>query len=60
MSGRSSAVKEEPTRVGSPLSLLGAVGGAEGGTGQDDHIVNPVFWSPTVSPPTATIADGAC
>ena len=59
MPGGSSAAKEEPARVGSPLSLLGAAGSAEGGTGQDDHIVDPVLGSLTVSPPTATVAEGA-
>ena len=47
-------MKEEPAKVGSPLSLLGPVGG----TGQDNHIIDPVMGSPTVSPPTPTVAEG--
>ena len=54
MPGGSSAMKEEPAKAGSPQSLLGAAGGA----GQDDHIVDPVMGSPTVSPATTTIAEG--
>ena len=55
MPGGSSAVKEEPAKVGSPLSLLGAAGGA----GQNDHIVNPVMGPPTVLPVPAPVAEGA-
>ena len=54
MPGRSSTMKEEPVKAGSPPSLLGAAGG----TGQDDHIVDPVTGSPAVSPATATVAEG--
>ena len=59
MPGGSSAAKEEPAKVGSPPSLLGAVGSIEGGTGQDDHIVGPVMGPPTVSPAPAPVAEGA-
>ena len=55
MSGGSSTANEEPTKAGSPLSLLGAAGGA----GQDDHIIGPVMGSPTVSPAPTPIAEGA-
>ena len=56
MPGRSSTGKEEPTKAGSPLSLLGAVGSA----GQDDHIVGPVMGPPTISLAPASVAEGAC
>ena len=46
MPGRSSAAKEEPVKTSSPLPLLGAVGGAECGTGEDDHIDGPVMEPP--------------
>ena len=55
MPGRSSATKEEPAKVGPPLSLLGALGG----TSKDDQVVNPIVGSPVTSPVTATIAEGA-
>ena len=57
MPGRSSTVKEEPAKVGSPPSLLGAAGGAEGSASQDDYINGPVMGPPTVSP--APVAEGA-
>ena len=60
MPGRSSATKEEPARSGPPLSLLGATGGTEGGIGQDDQATDPTMGSRSVSPATATIAEGAC
>ena len=55
MPGGSSAT-EEPARSGPPLSLLGATGGA----GQDDQATDPTMGSLSVSPATATIAEGAC
>ena len=55
MPGGSSATKEEPAKSGPPSSLLGATGGA----GQDDQATNPITGSRTVSPATATIAEGA-
>ena len=60
MPGGSSTMKEEPTKPGPPPSLLGATGGAEGSTGQDDQATNPITGSQTVSSATATIAEGAC
>ena len=51
MPGRSSAVKKEPTKVGSPPSLLGAAGSA----GKDDHIIGPVMGPLTVSPAPALL-----
>ena len=59
MQGRSSATKEEPAKLGPPLSLLGAAGSAEGGAGQDDQTTDPITGSQTLSPATATIAEGA-
>ena len=59
MPGGSSTTKEEPTKSGPPLSLLGATGGAEGSAGQDDQATDPITGSRTVSPATATIAEGA-
>ena len=59
MPGGSNATKEEPVKVGSPPSLLGAAGSAMGGTGKDDQIVDPVVGSPAASPANATIAEGA-
>ena len=58
MPGRSSTVKEEPFKVGSPLSLLGAAGGTLGGTGKDDCIVDPIEGSPVTLPANATVAKG--
>ena len=58
MPGRSSAGKEEPVKVGSPLSLLGATGGALGGAGKDNCIVNPTEGFPVTSPANATVAEG--
>ena len=58
MSGGSSATKEEPVKVGSPPSLLGAAGGTLGGTSKDDCIIDPVEGSPVTSPANATIAEG--
>ena len=60
MPGGSSAVKEEPVKAGSPPSLLGAAGGALGGTGKDDRIVDPIKGSPGTSPANATLAEGVC
>ena len=60
MPGGSSAAKEEPTKAGSPPSLLGAAGSAEGSTGQDDHTVSPVMGPPTVLLAPAPVAEGAC
>ena len=42
--------------MGPPLSLLRATGG----TGQDDQATDPITGSWTISPATATIAEGAC
>ena len=55
MPGRSSTMKEEPTKAGPPLSLLGATGSA----GQDDQTTDPTTGSKTVSPATATVAEAA-
>ena len=55
MPGGSSATKEEPARLGPPPSLLGATGSA----GQDDQATNPTMGSRSVSPATATVAEGA-
>ena len=54
MPGRSSTT-EEPARLGPPPSLLGATGSA----GQDDQAPDPTMGSRSVSPATATIAEGA-
>ena len=48
-------MKEEPARSGSPPSLLGATGSA----GQDDQATDPTMGSQSVSPATATVAEGA-
>ena len=55
MPGRSSTT-EEPARLGPPPSLLGATGGA----GQDDQATDPTMGSQSVSPATATVAEGVC
>ena len=60
MPGGSSAMKEEPVKAGSPLSLLEAAGGTVGGTGKDNQVVDPVVRSPAVTPANATVAEGAC
>ena len=60
MPGRSSTVKEEPIKSGSPLSLLGATGSTLDGTGKDDCIVDPAEGSPVTSPANATLAEGVC
>ena len=60
MPGGSSATKEESARSDPPLSLLGVTGGAEGSAGQDDQATDPTTGSQSVSPATATIAEGAC
>ena len=52
-------MKEEPIRLGPPPSLLGATGGAEGGTGQDNQATDPTVGSWPISRATATIAEGA-
>ena len=59
MPGRSSATKEEPVKVGSPPSLLGAVGGTMDVTSKDDQIIDPVVESPAALPANATVAEGA-
>ena len=59
MPGGSSAT-EEPARSGPPPSLLGATGSAEGSTGQDDQATDPTTGPRSVSPATATVAEGAC
>ena len=58
MPSRSSAVKEEPVKAGSPPSLLGAAGSTLGGASKDDCIVNPVEGSLVTSPANATLAEG--
>ena len=58
MPGGSSATKEEPAKSAPPASLLGATGGTEGGAGQDNQATDPIMGSRTVSPATATIAEG--
>ena len=58
MPGRSSATKEEPAKTGPPPSLLGAAGGAVGGTGKDNQVIDPMVGSLATSPVTATIAEG--
>ena len=50
-----SSTTEEPTRLGPPPSLLGATGG----TGQDDQATDPTTGPRSVSPATATVAEGA-
>ena len=57
MPGRSSAT-EEPARSGPPPSLLGATGGTEGSTGQDDQATDPTTGPRSVSPATPTVAEG--
>ena len=52
-------MKEEPVKVGPPLSLLGAAGGARGSAGKDDQIIDPVMGSLAASPANTTIAEGA-
>ena len=58
MPGGSSAAKEEPVNVGSTPSLLGAAGGALGGAGKDDRIIDPIKGSPVTLPANATLAKG--
>ena len=60
MPGRSSAMKEEPVKVGSPPSLLGAAGSAMGSTGKDNQIIDPIVRSLAASPANATVAEGVC
>ena len=59
MPGGSSAMKEEPAKAGPPTSFLGAAGGTLGGTGKDDHIIDPIEGSPVTLPANATVAEGA-
>ena len=47
-------MKEEPAKSAPPASLLAATGSA----GQDDQATDPITGSRTVSPATATIAEG--
>ena len=49
-----SSTTVEPTRSGPPLSLLGATGS----TGQDDQAADPTTGLRSVSPATATVAEG--
>ena len=58
MPGRSSTMKEEPIKAGSPQSLLGAAGSTLGGTSKGDHIVDPIEGSPVTLPANATVAEG--
>ena len=58
MPGGSSAAKEEPIKVGSPPSLLGAAGSALGGASKDDCIIDSVKGSPVTLPANATLAEG--
>ena len=60
MPGRSSTAKEEPVKVGSPPSLLGAAGSALGGASKDDRIVDPIEGSPVTLPANTTVAEGVC
>ena len=60
MPGGSSATKEEPAKPGPSPSLLGATGSTEGSAGQDYQATNPITGLQTVSPATATIAEGVC
>ena len=60
MPGGSSAAKEDPAKVSFPPPLLGAAGGTEGSTGQDDHVDGPVMGPPRVSPAPAPVAEVAC
>ena len=57
--GGSSTAKEEPAKISSPSPLLGAVGGAEGSTGEDDYDDSPVMEPPRVSPAPAPVSEGA-
>ena len=59
MPGGSTTMKEEPAKSGSPLSLLGATGSTEGAAGQDDQATDPIIGLLTVSPASATVAEGA-
>ena len=52
-------MKEEPIKVGSPPSLLGAAGSTMGGASKDDQIVDPVVGSPAALPANAIVAEGA-
>ena len=54
MPGGSSTTKEEPAKSGPPPSLLGATGSA----GQDNQATDPITGLWTVSPATATVAEG--
>ena len=56
MPSGSSTTKEEPPKSGPPASLLGATGGAS----QDNQATDPITGSWTVSPATATVAEGTC
>ena len=58
MPGGSSTAKEERVKAGSPLSLLGAAGGALGGASKDNCIVDPVEGSPVTLPANTTVAEG--
>ena len=60
MPGGSSTAKEESIKAGSPLSLLGAAGGALGCAGKDDRIVDPIEGSPVTLLANATVAEGVC
>ena len=60
MPGGSSTAKEEPVKVGSTPSLLGATGGTLGGASKDDHIIDPTEGSLVTSPANATVAEGVC
>ena len=51
-------MKEEPTKVGPPVSLLGAAGGAVDGTSKDNCIIDPTEGSLVTSPANATVAEG--
>ena len=58
MPGGSSAVKEEPVKVGSPLSLLGATVSTLGGASKDNRIIDPAEGSPVTLPANTTVAEG--
>ena len=59
MPGGSSAVKEEPVKLGTPAPLLGAAGGVKAGAGEDDHVDCPELGRPRILPATAPAVEGA-
>ena len=59
MPGRSSTVKEEPNRAGTPLPLLGAADSTMGSAGQDDSVADPMVGSLGNMDATTSVAEGA-